>query len=222
MTVEAVPRAFDVIRGLYFVTADVPELGRTHEGLAVHAAAGGACIVQFRHKRFDARRLQAARAVRDVCSAFGALFIVNDDAALAVAACADGLHLGQSDLSALDEWRACGRGLLGVSVSTAKEAMVAVALGADYLGVGPIFATGSKDDAVPPIGLDGLRRVREAVGLPLAAIGGIAERNAADVLAAGGDAVCVISAVAHARDPHAAARRLADIAASVPFSGGAQ
>lgn len=210
------------VSGLYFVTADVPELGRTHEGLAAHAAAGGARVVQFRHKFLDARRFEAARAVRTVCAAFGALFIVNDDASLAVAVGADGLHVGQSDLSALSEWRAHGRGLLGVSVATAEEARAAVALGADYLGVGPIFATGSKDDAAPSIGLTGLRRIREAAGLPLAAIGGIAEHNAAEVLAAGADAICVISAIAHAHDPHAAARRLAHIAASAPSTGGSR
>ncbi|MDO9557103.1 MAG: thiamine phosphate synthase [Coriobacteriia bacterium] len=206
--------ARDAIRGLYFVTADVPALGRTHQGLAADATAGGARVVQFRHKPIGARRLEAAVAVRAVCRACGVLFIVNDDARLAVAVGADGLHVGQSDLGALDEWRAHEGGLLGVSVSTAEEAFTAVALGADYLGVGPVFATGSKHDAAPPIGLDGLQSIRETTALPLAAIGGIAEHNAADVLAAGADAICVISAVSHAPVPQVAARRLADIAAS--------
>lgn len=211
------------IGGLYFVTTDEPSLGRTHEGLAALAAAGGASVVQLRHKPVGARRLEAARAVRAVCDAFGALFIVNDDAALALAVRADGLHVGQSDLGELDTWRAHRRGLLGVSVSTPEEARAAVALGADYLGVGPIFATGSKDDAVAPIGLDGLRRISEAAPcLPIAAIGGIAENNASAVLAAGADAICVISAVTRADDPQAAARRLAAIAAGVPTTGGAK
>ena len=213
--------ASTVIEGLYFVTADVPELARTHEELAQYAAAGGASVVQLRHKADDGRRAEAAAAVRDVCAHHGALFVLNDDAVLAVALDADGLHLGQSDLSGLDEWRAHGRGLLGISVSSVEEARAAVSLGADYLGVGPIFATGSKDDAAAPIGLDGLARIRDAVDVPLAAIGGIAEHNAAAVLAAGADAICVISAISHAPDPHAAACRLAEIAASAHPNGGA-
>jgi thiamine-phosphate pyrophosphorylase len=201
------------VSGLYFVTTDVAHLERTHEGLAQAAIAGGARVVQFRHKVADARRLEAARAVREICRREGVLFIVNDDAELAVEVDADGLHLGQSDLGGVAAWRErMPHGLLGISVASVAEAREAVALGADHLGVGPIFATGSKDDAVEPIGLAGLARVREAVEMPLAAIGGISAENAASVLAGGADAICVISAIAHAHDPQTAARHLAEIA----------
>lgn len=201
------------VSGLYFVTADVAHLERTHESLAQAAITGGARVVQFRHKVADARRLEAARAVREICRREGVLFIVNDDAELAVEVDADGLHLGQSDLGGVAVWRErMPHGLLGISVASVAEAREAVALGADHLGVGPIFATGSKDDAVAPIGLAGLARVREAVVMPLAAIGGISAENAADVLAGGADAICVISAIAHAHDPQTAARQLAEIA----------
>jgi thiamine-phosphate diphosphorylase len=201
------------VSGLYFVTADVAHLQRTHESLALAAIAGGARVVQFRHKAADARRLEAARAVREICRREGVLFIVNDDAELAIEVDADGLHLGQSDLGGVAVWRErMPHGLLGISVASEVEARQAVALGADHLGVGPIFATGSKDDAVAPIGLAGLARVREAVEMPLAAIGGISAENAASVLAGGADAICVISAIAHAHDPQTAARHLAEIA----------
>jgi thiamine-phosphate pyrophosphorylase len=199
------------VGGLYFVTADVPDLGRTHEGLAALAAAGGARFVQYRHKVRDSRRIEAADAVRAVCRAFGVRFIINDDADLANVLGADGLHLGQSDLRALARWHRPPGGLLGISASNVAEAREAARLGAGYVGVGPIFATGSKDDAAAPMGLEGLRAVRSAVELPIAAIGGITEENAAEVVAAGADAICVISAIARAGDPHAAAARLAAI-----------
>jgi thiamine-phosphate pyrophosphorylase len=208
------------VSGLYFVTADVESLGRTHETLTVEAIAGGARVVQFRHKRRDARRAAAARAVRAVCSAGDVLFIVNDDAELAADVGADGLHVGQSDLAGIAVWREMRPdGLLGVSVASVAEAHEAIALGADHLGVGPIFATPSKDDATEPIGLAGLAAIREAVDVPLAAIGGITAENAADVFAAGADAICVISAISHAEDPRVAATELAQIAAGTADTG---
>jgi thiamine-phosphate pyrophosphorylase len=173
---------------------------------------GGASVVQFRHKSDDARLRQGAIAVRQVCAAFSVTCIVNDSAALADDIDADGLHLGQSDLAQAAEWRGREGRLLGVSVSTPEQARRAVAMGADYLGVGPVFPTGSKADADPAIGLDGLRVIREAAGIPIAAIGGISEHNAAEVMGAGADAICVISAVSLAPDPLTAARRLVDIA----------
>lgn len=208
------PRALSRMRGLYFVTADVDHLDRTHEGLAAEAIAGGARVVQFRHKQRDERRETAARAVRNACAEAWALFIVNDDAELAIQVRADGLHVGQSDLDGIAVWRERRPdGLLGISVASVEEAREAMALGADHLGVGPIFATGSKDDAVEPIGLAGLAAIREAVDVPLAAIGGITAENAADVLAAGADAICVISAISHAEEPWLAASELSGIAA---------
>jgi thiamine-phosphate pyrophosphorylase len=223
--------ALTAVRGLYYVTSDVPQMGRTHEGVAASAAAGGSRLVQFRGKSACAtRNLEAARALRDLCRAFGLVFVVNDDPAIAIEVDADGLHLGQSDLHRLDEWwefidsRGDGERrprLLGISAATVEEAVRAVGLGADHLGVGPIFATSSKADAVAPVGLAGLRAIREAVEVPIAAIGGIDARNAADVLATGAGAVCVMSAISTAEDPRGAARRLADICAAYGADAGA-
>lgn len=220
---QASPVSDRELAGLYVITAELPALGRTHEGLAALALAGGARLVQFREKRRDAPgRRAAAAAVRRLCRRFGALCIVNDDPALAEEIDADGLHLGQSDLDALAAWPRRGKRprLLGISVATVAEARRAVALGADYLGVGPVFATPSKADAGAPIGLAGLRAIRAAVDLPLAAVGGVCAANAEALLAAGADALCVISAVATAPDPQAAAQALTELcAARRPASG---
>ncbi|MBI5231051.1 MAG: thiamine phosphate synthase [Coriobacteriales bacterium] len=200
------------IRGLYFVTAEDLELGRSHDALAKQALEGGARVVQYREKRRPARYVETALAVRDACRAAGALFVVNDDAQLAVDLDADGLHLGQSDLGQLDRGALPESMVLGISASSLAQAEHACSLGADYLGVGPVFATPSKHDAAPPMGIDGLAAVRQAFDVPIAAIGGVSHENAADVLAAGADAICVISAISRAEDPRAAARLLADLA----------
>jgi thiamine-phosphate pyrophosphorylase len=118
-------------------------------------------------------------------------FVVNDDVAAAVALAADGVHLGQGDAGA-DEARSAGL-LLGLSVSTTEEALAA---DADYLGAGPVWATPSKLDAEPPIGLDGLRSICAAVSLPVVAIGGIGPTNAGECIAAGAAGVATIRAAA--------------------------
>lgn len=209
------------IRGLYFVTAEYPEHGRTHEDLALQAATGGARVIQYREKERTTRYFEAAQAVRDVCVALGKTFIVNDDPELAEALDADGLHLGQSDLDRLPAYAGSRERILGISVSTVAEALRAVELGAHYLGVGPVFVSPTKPDAVGPIGLEGLRAVREAVDVPIAAIGGLDEGNIAEVMAAGADAVCVVSAIAHAADPLQATARLAETATATARKGGA-
>ncbi len=128
---------------------------------------------------------------------------------MALAADAHGVHLGQEDLPAAAARRLLGEGkILGISVESAEEALRASEEGADYLGVGPVFPTPSKKDAGEPIGLEGLRRIREAVSLPLVAIGGIDEERVAAVFEAGCDGVAVISAVVSAPEMEKAVRRL--------------
>jgi thiamine-phosphate pyrophosphorylase len=199
----------EMVRGLYFITTSHAEKNRDHLDLALAAIDGGARVVQFRDKALAAEEfLRRAKAVREVCRSRGAAFVVNDDAEAAMELRADGLHLGQSDLAGLAAWRPTWDAFLGISASTLAEALAAVEAGADYLGVGPIFPTGSKADAAPPIGLDGLRAIRSAVDVPIAAIGGIGRDEIAGVVAAGADAVCVISAVSLARDMRVAAAAL--------------
>ncbi|MBE0418273.1 MAG: thiamine phosphate synthase [Coriobacteriia bacterium] len=197
------------VHGLYFVTASHPERGRDHADLATAAIEGGARAVQFRDKELCGEEfMRQAKTVRDVCRRLGAAFVVNDDAEVAMELRADGLHLGQSDLAGLAVWRPTWDAFLGISATTLTEARAAIDAGAGYLGVGPVFPTGSKADAAPPIGIEGLRAICSAVDVPVAAIGGIGRDEIAGVVTAGADAVCVISAVSLAPDPRAAATTL--------------
>jgi thiamine-phosphate pyrophosphorylase len=173
--------------------------------------AGGCRLVQLRDKRMPLAELYpVARALGERCRQAGALFIVNDRADLALAAGADGLHVGQEDLPAAAARRLLRPGMiLGVSTHDAAQARGAVADGADYVAVGSIFPTGSKA-GFQLVGPDLVRRLRPEIPVPLIGIGGITADNAGEVVAAGADAVAVISAVCGAPDPEAATRRLID------------
>jgi thiamine-phosphate pyrophosphorylase len=198
------------MRGLYFITASHPELGRDHADLALAAVEGGASVVQYRDKESPREEfLRHGAAVRDVCRNAGVAFVVNDDAKAAMELRADGLHLGQSDLEGLSEWRPTWDAFLGISATTLDEAVRAAEAGADYVGAGPVFATGSKPDAAKPMGLEMLREICSQVDVPVAAIGGIGLSDIDEVVRAGAAAVCVISAVSLAPDPREAARALA-------------
>jgi thiamine-phosphate pyrophosphorylase len=150
--------------------------------------------------------LPQARAIQALCRSRGALFIVNDRVDLALAADADGAHVGQEDVPAASARRLLGpRRLLGVSTHNLAQAEAAGQVGADYIGFGPMFATGTKDTGYTPRGLDALRGIRRAVSLPILAIGGISLENVARVIQAGATAPAVISAVVAAPDIAAAA-----------------
>jgi thiamine-phosphate diphosphorylase len=175
------------------------------------ALAGGAPMIQLRAKDASAREMAGlARRLLVETRAAGALFFVNDRVDVALAALADGAHIGADDLP-LEAARAIVPPgfLLGRSVDSPAEAAAAARAGADYLGVGPVFATGSKADAGPVVGLEGVRAACEAAGdLPVVGIGGIDAGNAAAVAEAGAAGVAVISAVMRAPDPRAAVERL--------------
>lgn len=178
------------------------------------ALAGGAGIVQFRDKKSkltDREREQLAIRLQAMCKQHGALFFINDDVKMAIRLQADGIHVGQEDM-ALPQVRAMVPSgmLIGVSAGTVEEAVTAKEQGADYIGVGAIFATSSKDDAGEPIGPSGLFAIRQAVGpkYPIVAIGGITLANARSVIEAGADGVAVISAISRADSARAAAAQL--------------
>lgn len=192
------------------ITAAVPRLGRGHLDVARAAVAGGATAVQLRDKGLPARELtELARAMGDICRPAGVLFLVNDRVDVAVAAGADGAHIGQEDLPVAAARALLGpSAVLGVSVANPEEARLAEAGGASYLGVGSVYATASKADAGAPIGLSGLAAVRRGTGLPIVAIGGLTADNACPVLGAGADGVAVISWVTEAADMEAAVRAL--------------
>jgi thiamine-phosphate pyrophosphorylase len=173
------------------------------------ALAGGVQIVQLREKEMPDRRwLEVARRVRAWTREAGALFMVNDRADLAVAADADGVHMGQDELPVKEARAIVGpRRLVGVSTHTLEQARQAVLDGADYLGVGPVFPSATKSfDALA--GLAFVREVAAEISLPWFAIGGINAENIAGVVDAGASRIAVSQAVLSADDPAAAATAL--------------
>jgi len=199
------------VRGLYAI-ADRPEL-------AAAFARGGASVVQLRVKRAGAgEMLRAARAAAGECRARGVLFIVDDRTDVARLAGADGVHLGQDDLDVSAARAVLGPGaIVGVSTHSDAEIDAALAAGADYLGFGPVFATATKEAALPPPhGIEGLARaVRRAGRTPVVAIGGITVASAAAVAAAGAACAAAISELCDASDPEGRARAFA-----AAFGGG--
>jgi thiamine-phosphate diphosphorylase len=196
-----------LLRGIYLI---VNEGEGDPLALARAALDAGVTVVQYRAKRgIDAGRLRALRAET---ARHGALLIVNDDWRAALAFDADGVHLGPGD-AGFDRVAAVraelGDRLIGLSCGTPQEARAAG--DADYLGTGAVYATASKDDAGAPIGIAGLLAVAGSTALPVAAIGGIGEANLAAVRDSGVAMAAVISAIAGAPDPRAAAGRLAAI-----------
>jgi len=200
---------------LYLVTDDALAGGRSIEWIVAEAVAGGVTCVQLREKHAESRAYyERARALRERLRPLGIPLIINDRLDIALAAGADGVHLGQGDLPCVEARRIAGPNfLIGISVSTTAEAQAAARDGADYLGISPIFDTPTKTDTPPATGIDGLRAIRAAVSLPLVAIGGIKAENAAAVVRAGADGIAVVSAIMAAADPRAAARALADVVA---------
>ena len=197
---------------VYVITDAHRSRGRSHLAIADAAVRGGATAVQLRMKDEPARVIaETANAVRDLCRAAGVALNLNDRVDLALACGADGVHVGQDDLPAEAARRLLGPGpLLGVSTATAEEAAAAEVAGADYLGVGAIYATATKADAGAPLGPGRIPAIRRASGLPIVAIGGITLENAAEAIRAGAAGVAVVTAVTLAEDMAAATRRLRD------------
>lgn len=195
---------------LYVITDAVLSRGRSHLEIARAALEGGADAVQLRDKSSPAINLcRLVSEIQPLARKFGAAFLVNDRVDVALVARADGAHVGQDDLPAREARRLLARpALLGVSAGTREEARRAEREGADYVGVGPIFATGTKPDAGEPIGLETLAGIVRAVSIPVVAVGGITCENVAEVMAAGAAGAAVASAVAGAEDMAAAARAL--------------
>ncbi|WP_025718335.1 thiamine phosphate synthase [Paenibacillus sp. 1-18] len=177
------------------------------------ALAGGTTMVQFREKGrgalTGAPRIELARWLQEQCRRAGVPFIVNDDVELALELDADGVHIGQDDESADSVRERIGNRILGVSAHTIEEARRAILQGADYLGVGPIYPTLSKDDAHAVQGPVILYELRKAgIDVPIVGIGGITADRVEEVIRAGADGVAVISAVTQAERIQAAAEKL--------------
>ncbi|MEK7446301.1 MAG: thiamine phosphate synthase [candidate division NC10 bacterium] len=197
---------------LYVILDRAAARGRELPALLEAVLAGGGRVVQLREKTMPMAELfPLARTLRERCRRAGALFIVNDRADLALALGADGLHVGQEDLPAAAARRILRPGMiLGVSTHDEPQARRAREDGADYIAVGSIFPTGTKA-GFQLVGLDLLRELRPRLGVPVVAIGGITEANAAQVMEAGADAAAVISAVCGTSDPREATARLLEV-----------
>lgn len=198
------------VAGLY-VIIDAQTLGKRSEAEAARQVIqGGAMVIQLRDKHRSKRELvPLTRELKKICAEAGVLFIVNDYVDLALATDADGVHLGQNDLPVplareilpLDK-------IIGCSARTVELALDAQEEGADYIGVGSIYSSPTKPGA-EVIGLGRLQQIKEAVSLPVVALGGINESNVSEVIKAGADCVAVIDAVLNASDIRMATHRLA-------------
>ena len=170
---------------------------------AERAIADGATVVQLRLKGVSVDEVvEVGRAIRGSAAVAGVTFVVNDDVEAALRAGADGVHLGRDDVGA-ERARTAGL-LLGLSAASVAEAREAEAAGASYVGAGPVWETPSKPDAGPPLGLDGLAAICQAVDVPVVAIGGVDASNAGECIRAGAAGVAVIRAVAELREVRAA------------------
>jgi thiamine-phosphate pyrophosphorylase len=192
--------------------------GRDLAELARLVAQGGATLVQLRDKRSDTRPMvESARAIKAALAPFNVPLLINDRVDVALASGADGVHVGQEDMAVADARRLLGPdAIIGLSIKTVAQAEAAPIDLLDYVGVGGVFATSSKNNTKPPIGPAGLAQIagifrRRAPGFPLCGIAGIDASNAADVIAAGADGVAVISALSLKGDPQAAAHALRGI-----------
>ena len=194
---------------LYAVTDRYWLNGRTLTDVVRESLEGGVTMLQLREKTLEEPAfLQEARELQALCRSYHVPFIVNDNVDIALAMDADGVHVGQSDMEALDVRAKLGPDkIIGVSAQTVEQALLAEKHGADYLGVGAVFPTGSKADA-EEVSFDTLKAICQAVSIPVVAIGGIRRGNVARLAGSGICGVAVISAVYGAADIRAASQEL--------------
>jgi thiamine-phosphate pyrophosphorylase len=181
---------------LYAVTDRSWLGGETLESAVEKALKGGATFVQLREKELEAGKLlEEAKVIKKLCKKYHVPFVVNDNVDIAIAVDADGVHIGQKDMEAGNVRELIGRDkILGVSAQTVEQAVLAEKRGADYLGVGAVFHTGTKADA-DYVSYDTLKEICEAVSIPVVAIGGISKDNIMELSGSGICGIAVISAI---------------------------
>ena len=208
------------MKGVYLVTDRPLCLGRSLKSVVTDAVRAGVSCVQLREKTVSTKEfLNLALALKQVLASADIPLIINDRVDIALAAKADGVHLGQTDMPYETARKLLGpKAVIGLSVETWADVTGAQDLDVDYLGVSPIFATPTKTDTKAPWGLDGLARIRAYSRHPLVAIGGLSAANARDIITAGADAVAVVSAICSAKDPFTAARNLVQCVESAMLS----
>jgi thiamine-phosphate pyrophosphorylase len=204
------------MKGYYFITdSKLSRAGNRSDVLS--AISCGVKTVQYRSKNAETREMyHEALELCRICREAGSLFLINDRLDIALAVEADGVHVGQSDMPCIKARRLLGEGkIIGVTVHSLSEALRAEEEGADYLGISPIFQTKTKPDAGKPAGIRLIEEIREHVGIPLIAIGGINHSNAPDVVRAGADGICAISCVVAEENVRERIRRFQELFAGI-------
>ncbi len=207
-------KTVEKLRGVYVIVDPEATRGRDPVTIALAALEGGARVVQLRDKQNDKKQvLDQARRLAAMCREDGALLFVNDDADVALAAEAHGLHVGQTDLPTEDARRVLApEQLVGRSNGSLDEALESQAQEVDYIAVGAIYATTTMGKSErSALGPQIVERVKNAVPQPIVAIGGINAENLPEVVRAGADCVCVVSAITYADDPTEATRQLVEL-----------
>jgi thiamine-phosphate pyrophosphorylase len=201
------------MKGLYLVTDRALCGGRRLEDVIRQAVQGGAAIVQLREKEMATRPfVEEARRIKEILKPRGVPLIINDRLDVALAAEADGIHIGQDDMPYKTARKWMGHNaIIGLSVETWDDVERAQGMDVDYLGISPVFETPTKTDTKGAWGLEGISRIRKFSRHRLAAIGGLHAGNAGAVIQAGADAVAVVSAICAASDPFQASRELHNI-----------
>lgn len=188
-----------MIKGYYFITdANISRSGNKSD--VINAVKAGVEVIQYRDKNKSTQELfKEARILRKICQRV--TFLINDRVDIAIAVGANGVHLGNEDLSYSVARRLLGKKrIIGMTVYTVEEALRTQKLGADYLGVSPIFTTKTKLDAGRPRGVQLIKKIKKQVSIPVVAVGGIKIYNAPEVVQAGADGLCAISAVVTRQD----------------------
>jgi len=202
----------ETFKGYYFITdGRLSRAGNTSD--VISALSCKVSVVQYRNKDAETREMHyEACKLGQLCKEAGAVYLINDRVDIALSVDADGVHLGQSDMPFAAARRLLGPDkIIGLTVHNLAEALEGERLGADYLGVSPIFPTATKPDAGKPAGISLIEQIRREVSLPLIAIGGINHSNAPQVVAAGADGLCAISCVVASESAREEMRRFQDL-----------
>ncbi len=187
---------------IYGITAEKYSLGRSNIEVVGHMIEAGIRVIQYREKeKSDRQMYEECLKIRELTRAAGVTFIVNDLVDIALLVAADGVHLGQDDLPPEAARKMVGEEMIiGLSTHSPTQAEAAIKLGVDYIGVGPIFATDTKKDAIAPVGLQYIDYVVESIRLPFVALGGIKEDNIAEVCRRGAKCIALVTEIVGAPD----------------------
>jgi thiamine-phosphate pyrophosphorylase len=186
---------------LYAITGEQFHPNRDLLEVMEEAILGGVDIIQLRDKTSGKQELlRKARVLRELTRKHAVTFIVNDHIDIAMEVDADGIHLGQDDLSLMEARKIVGSKIIGISTHALQEALLAERQGADYIGVGPVFRTATKVDVVDPVSVLYVREVAQIIKIPFVAIGGIKLNNVDEVIEAGATRICAVSEIVGSRD----------------------